>query len=222
MLTNKAYFFNFDLLSGDGGTTTWTIFMCHLFCFSFCWWDLICRFILGTVFSFQVFFPTLNSLFVILFHFQERKKAQQVCQLSQCYRESPSLNKFDRVFWIIKGFSLLQKNISFGNYFICYLKRFILTYEIIHTTESTIKYCRLKNTEWNITVTDWKLFSYFSCDNLFNNHNFKTNTQEKTDNEVTETSTSPKKYSMIDYFKCRYHLTLFRMGLFGATHVLET
>ena len=22
MLTNKAYFFNFDLLSGDGGTTT--------------------------------------------------------------------------------------------------------------------------------------------------------------------------------------------------------
>ena len=35
---------------------------------------------------------------------------------------------------------MLQNNLSFGNYFICYLKRFILTYEIIHTIESTIKY----------------------------------------------------------------------------------
>ena len=87
-------FLHFDLLSGDGGTTTWTIFMCHLFCFSFCWWGLICRFILGTVFSFQVFFPTLNSLFVILFHFQERKKAQQACQPSRRYQKSPSLNRF--------------------------------------------------------------------------------------------------------------------------------
>ena len=30
-----------------------------------------------------------------------------------------------------------------------------------------------------------------------------------------ETSTLPKKFSMADYFKCRYHLTLFRMGLLG-------
>ena len=34
-----------------------------------------------------------------------------------------------------------------------------------------------------------------------------TTIQEKTDNKVTETSTSPKKYSMTYYFKCRYHLT---------------
>ena len=35
----------------------------------------------------------------------------------------------------------------------------------------------LKNTESNIKVTDWVFFSYFSRDNLFNNHNFKTNTR---------------------------------------------
>ena len=46
--------------------------------------------------------------------------------------------------------------------------------------------------------------------------------KEKTDNKVTETSTSPKKYSMTDYFKCKYHLTLFRMGLLEAAHVWET
>ena len=69
MLTNNSSIFwssikllHFGLLNGDGGTTTWTIFMCHLFCFSFCWWDLIGRFIVGTVFSFQDFFSTLNSL----------------------------------------------------------------------------------------------------------------------------------------------------------------
>ena len=67
--------------------------------------NLIGRFVVGTVFSFQIFFPTLNSLFVILVHFQERKKAQQACQLSRCYRESSSLNRFYRVCWIIKFFS---------------------------------------------------------------------------------------------------------------------
>ena len=108
MLTNNSSifcsskkFFHLDLLSGDGGTTTWTIFMCHLFCFSFCWWGLIARFIVGTVFSFQIFYPTLKSLFVIPFHFQKRKKAQQACQLSRFYWESPSLNRFRRVYWII-------------------------------------------------------------------------------------------------------------------------
>ena len=35
----------------------------------------------------------------------------------------------------------------------------------------------LKNTESSITVTDWKFFSYFSRDNLFNNNNFKSNTR---------------------------------------------
>ena len=108
MLTNNSSIFcsslkflHFDLLSGDGGTTTWTIFMCHLFCFSFCWWGLIARFIVGTVFSFQIFYPTLKSLFIIPFHFQKRKKAQQACQLSRFYWESPSLNRFRRVYWII-------------------------------------------------------------------------------------------------------------------------
>ena len=42
-----------------------------------------------------------------------------------------------------------------------------------------------------------------------------TTIQKKTDNKIMETSTSPKKYGMTDYFKCRYHLTLFKIGLVG-------
>ena len=147
---NSLKFLHFDLLSGDGGTTTWTIFMCHLFCFSFCWWGLICRFILGTVFSFQVFFPTLNSLFVILFHFQERKKAQQACQLSRCYQESPSLNRFHRVYWIIKFFSQYclphasKQSIIWELFHLLSKAFYFFTYEIIHITESTAKLCRFK------------------------------------------------------------------------------
>ena len=45
--------------------------------------------------------------------------------------------------------------------------------------------------------------------------------KEKTDNKVMETSNSPKKYSMKDYFKCGYHLTLFRMGLLAACLCME-
>ena len=124
MLTNSSsifcrsiQFLHFDLLSGGGGTTAWTIFMCHLFCFSFCYWDLIGRFIVGTVFSFQVFFPTINILFVIPFHFQDSKKAQLACRLSQSYWEFPCFNRFHRVYWIIKFFSLLQKNSSIWELF---------------------------------------------------------------------------------------------------------
>ena len=141
MLTNNSSIFcsslkflRVNLLSGDGGKATWTIFMCHLFWFWFCWCDLIGRFIVGTVFSFQIFFPTLKSLLVILFHLQERKKAQQACQLSRCYCESPSLNRFYRVYLIINFFSLHQNNLSFGN----------LSYVIIHTTESATKHCRFE------------------------------------------------------------------------------
>ena len=78
----------------------------------------------------------------------------------------------------------------------------------------------LKNTESNITVTHKSFFHnltvtiYSTIITLRPTHGYGTTTiQEKTDNEETETSTSPKKYSMTDYFKCRYHLTLFRMGL---------
>ena len=185
MLTNNSSIFcgslkflHFDLLSGDGGTTTWTIFMCHLFCFLFCRWDLIGRFIVGTVLSFQVFFPTLNGLFVILFHFQDRKKPQQACHLSRCYRESPSLNRFHRVYCIIRFFSQnclrhASKQSFIWELFHLLSKAFyFFTYEIIHITGSTTNIVNLKNTESNITVTDWKFFSYFSRDDLFNNHNF--------------------------------------------------
>ena len=79
-------------------------YLCVTF-FTFCWWDLIGRFTSGIVFSFQDFFPALSRLFIILFHFQEGKKAQQTCELSGCCRESPSFNRFHRVYWIIKFFS---------------------------------------------------------------------------------------------------------------------
>ena len=39
---------------------------------------------------------------------------------------------------------------------------------------------------------------------------------EKTDRKVAETLTSQKKKA--DYFKCRYLLTIFRMGLFGNAY----
>ena len=120
--------------------------MCQLFCFSICWWDLIGRFIVGKVFSFQIFFPTLNILFVILFHFQEMKKAQQACQLSRCYWESPSLNRFHRVYWIFSFFSQYclphaSKQSFIWELFHLLSKAFyFFTYEIIHITESTTKY----------------------------------------------------------------------------------
>ena len=157
MLTNNSSvfcsslkFLHFDLLSGDGGTTTWTIFMCHLFCFSFCWCDLIDRFIVGTVFSFHIFFSTLNCLFVILVNFQESKKAQQACQQSRYYRESPSINRFHRICWIIKFFSqyclLHASKQSFIWESIYSLSKALsfFKYEIIHITESTTKHCRFE------------------------------------------------------------------------------
>ena len=45
--------------------------------------------------------------------------------------------------------------------------------------------------------------------------------KEKTDNKVRKTSNSPKKYSMTDYFKCRYHLILFKMSLLGNSSRME-
>ena len=57
-------------------------------------------FIVGTTFSFKVFFQTLNSLFVVLFHCQKGKKAQQTFQGA-----AGSLPVFRRVYWIVKLFS---------------------------------------------------------------------------------------------------------------------
>ena len=81
-------------------------------------------------FHLQRFCSTLNSLFVILLHCQKRKSI------------------ISQVYWIVKFlsqccFPLFSKNIWFGNYFIYSLKRYVLTYQIIHTTESTIKHCWL-------------------------------------------------------------------------------
>ena len=106
---------------------------------------------------------------------------------------------------------------------------YFFTYEIIHITGSTTDTVDLKNTESNITVTDWEFFYtlavtiYSTIITLRPTRGYGTTTiQEKTDNKVTETLASPKKYSLTDYFKCRYHLTLFRMGLLEPAHVWET
>ena len=110
---------------------------------------VIGRFIVGIDFSFEVSYLTLNSLLVILSNCQKRKKAQQTCQSSRWHREFLSVNRFSRVYWIVKFFPsfayrVLQKSLSFDRYFIYYLRRFILTNEIIHTTKSTIKHCRFE------------------------------------------------------------------------------
>ena len=122
-------------------------------------WQVYCRD------SFQLPNFPINSVFVILFHFQERKKAQQSSRLSRCYRGSPSLNPLHRVYWIINVFSQYclahaTNNLSFGNYFICYLKRFIFLHMklsiLLKMPQKTVD---LKNTESNITVTDWEFSS---------------------------------------------------------------
>ena len=71
--------------------------------------------------------------------------------------------------------------------FFIYMKLFTLLKEPQNIVD-------LKNTERNITVTDWEFFSYFSRDNSFNiitlrpTRSYGTTTiQEKTDNKVTET-----------------------------------
>ena len=65
-LKNDSYIFfsslefsHFDFLSGDGGATISTKFMCNL-SFLFYWWDVIGRLSVGTVCSFKVIFPTAN------------------------------------------------------------------------------------------------------------------------------------------------------------------
>ena len=52
-------FLHFDFLSGDGGATTWTKFMCNLSSL-FYRWDVIGRLSVGTVCSFKVLFPPAN------------------------------------------------------------------------------------------------------------------------------------------------------------------
>ena len=98
---------------------------------------------------------------------------------------------------------------------------YFFTYENIHITESTTKLCRFEKTESNIFHT-LAVTIYSTIITLRLTCGYGTTTiQEKTDNKVTETSASPKKYSMTDYFKCRYYFTHFRMGLLGAAHVWE-
>ena len=82
---------------------------------------------------------------------------------------------------------MLQNNLSFGNYLICYLKRFIFLHmKLFILLKAPQNIIDLKNTESNITVTDWELFSYFSHDDLFNNHNFKTNMRLWNNNNTRE------------------------------------
>ena len=101
-----------------------------------------------------------------------------------------------------------------------------MTYEIIHTTESIKKHCRIEKHWYNGKHHGNRFGSFFP---YFSQEDSKTITSrptrsdatttihEKTGNKVTETSTSPRK--LMDYFQCRYHLTLFKMGLFGADHL---
>ena len=107
-------------------------------------WQVYCRD------SFQLPNFPINSVFVILFHFQERKKAQQSSRLSWCYRGSPSLNPLHRVYWIINVFSQYclahaSKQSFIWELFHLLSKAFyFFTYEIIHITESTAKLCRFE------------------------------------------------------------------------------
>ena len=102
MFFSLLNFFHFDFLSVDDETRTWTIFICHsasLLLFHFTSETQLAFFAVGTAFSFKVFFPTLNSLFVVLFHCQKGKKAHQTFQGA-----AGSLPVFRRVYWIVKLF----------------------------------------------------------------------------------------------------------------------
>ena len=91
------------------------------------------------------------------------------------------------------------------------LSNYFFTYEIIHITGSTTYPVDLKNNESNITVTDWEFFYtlavtiYSTIITLRPTRGYGTTTiQEKTDNKVTETLTSPKKYSLNDANRISY------------------
>ena len=139
-------------------------------------WQVYCRD------SFQLPNFPINSVFVILFHFQERKKAQQSSRLSRCYRGSPSLNPLHRVYWIINVFSQYclahaSKQSFIWELFHLLSKAFFLHMKLLILLKVLQNISDLKNTKSNITVTYWECFLYFSPDDLFNNQNFKTNTR---------------------------------------------
>ena len=53
--------------------------------------------IIGTAFSFKVFFPSLKSFFKIVLQCQKGKETHQICQPFRCHLESHSFNKFHQV-----------------------------------------------------------------------------------------------------------------------------
>ena len=69
---------------------------------------------------------------------------------------------------------------------------------------------------------------FIPFNDLFNNHDIKINTRWCNNNNAWRKLTIKYRKlqihqgSTIDYFKCRYHLTLFNKSLFGAAHVRKS
>ena len=98
---------------------------------------------------------------------------------------------------------MLQSSPWFGNHLICFAKRIILTYEVIHTTESAIKHCRIgkywtvHHGVWyesffhtlSVTIYPTKITLRPGCSVVAAT---TTTHEENSDNKVAETSSSSK------------------------------
>ena len=105
MFCSLLNFLHFDLLSGDGGTRIWTIFICHYaspLLFRFTSETLLAR-LLERYLSASKFSSNYKQPFCSTFPLSEGEESS--ADLSRCGRESPSLNRFRQVYWKVMFFS---------------------------------------------------------------------------------------------------------------------
>ena len=109
-------------------------------------WQVYCR----NSFQLPSFFPDSKKPFCNTGPFSGNEESSTGLSTLPCLRESPSLNRFHRVYWIIKFFSQYclphasKQSIIWELFHLLSKAFYFFTYEIIHITESTAKLCRFK------------------------------------------------------------------------------